>query len=770
MKKVKETLEFNKIIEHLNRHTSCSLGKDLILQMKKFDDLESLQMELSETDEVLRLCFAYGKLSLGGLHDLSLPLKKSMMDGMLLPHQLLDVVAHIDCVNHVLNYQKQNQLETPYFKEATEGLIELKNLKQAIEKAITRDGEVADHASTELARIRRQIRHMENQIKVKMNQYLSTHKDYLSESLVTSRNDRYVIPVKMAYQHQVGGIVHGQSASHQTAYIEPEAIVLMNNQLSQLKSSEQEEIERILYALSALVKQESSYIFDNQEILARLDFLFAKGAYAKELDATIPRVDDCFDTLLLKNARHPLLDCKTVVANTVEINKPHHMMLITGSNTGGKTVTLKTVGLLSLMALTGMAIPCDVGVVPFFDDIFVDLGDEQSIEQSLSTFSSHMSRLVHITDNVTSHSLVLMDEVGSGTDPREGESIAQAILEYLAEYHCFVIATTHYSSLKTFAKATDYILVASVAFDEEQFKPTYRLILGESGKSYALEISTRLGLNQKIVDLARKIKQNQQSHQEQILEQLELEMEEARLRQEKYDQLNVELEKEKNKYKHRQEVFERERERYLDQAKKQANELIEKALLDIDTLMQEFKQKGKEVKMHEVIEAKHQLETLKHQKKQEVLEEDLHEYHVGEIVRILSMNREGEIVEIKKDSFIISMGGLKVQMKKQDVRFVRKQGKKAPIKTRGKSILKKTGSYEINVVGMRYEEAMRVVDKFLDDALVTGYPNVRIVHGMGTGVLRKGVIHLLNKNKHVKSFRQGGPQEGGLGVTIAYFE
>lgn len=771
MKQTFETLEFYKILSEIKTFSACSLGKHLIDQMTPFTDLEFLTLELEKTDEVMRLINAYGSVGLGGLRDISDAIRKAEMDGTLLPEQLMDIARHVDVCLSVMHYFEASQLDTPLFKELVSGLVILSHLKSRIEYCIAPDFTIFDHASSELASIRRRIRQMENHIRQKMNTYLVSEKDYLTENIITSRNDRFVIPVKMGYQNKVRGIVHAQSSSHQTAYIEPEAIVLMNNELQALKSDEQHEIERILHEMSQMVKVDGFHLNDNLDILAQVDFLFSKAGYAYRYQCAKPSVVDKYTHFYLKNARHPLIDQKKVVANTLDLQAPKHTLLITGSNTGGKTVNLKTAGLLSLMALHGLLIPVDEAVIPFFDDIFVDLGDEQSIEQSLSTFSSHMSRLVHIADNVTNRSLVLIDEAGSGTDPQEGQSIAQAILEYLHEFKCMCIATTHYSGLKQYAKNEDYILLGSVAFDEEKFAPTYRLILGESGRSYALEISKRLGLSDKITMRAKEIKDSQQTQSDRLLERLETEIENARNLQEEYEAKVNEINVLEEKYKRRQEVFDREKQRYLEKAQNDANELVDAAKLEVEELLRSFKEKGQQMKQHEINEVKHQLDSLKIEKAEEVLKGDPnYPYQVGDRVMVLTMKREAEIVEVKKSEVAVNMNGLRMQLKKTDIAYIGKKQKPKVVKTKGKTNVKKTGSYEINVIGMRYEEAMAVVDKFIDDALVTGYPSVRIIHGMGTGALRKGVHQLCKKHKRIVSFRDGGPNEGGLGATLAYFE
>jgi len=771
MKQAFETLEFYKIIDQLKSYTACSLGKDWIDKMQPFMYLDDLQIELDKTEEAMSLINAFGTIGLGGLRDITQAIKKAEMDGILQPEQLIDVARHVDVCMSVIHYRDASHLDTPLFKELVDGIVLLSHIKAQVEYCIGPDLLLYDHASSELASIRRRIRQTENQIRQKMNTYLVSEKEYLSESIITSRNDRFVIPVKMGYQNKVRGLIHAQSSSHQTAYIEPEAIVLMNNELQSLKADEQREIERILFELSQLVKKDGYHLKDNLDILGEIDFVFAKGNYGHRYDCAKPVISDNYQRFYLHKARHPLIDQSKVVANTIDLLEPHHTLLITGSNTGGKTVNLKTAGLLSVMALHGLLIPVQEAIIPFFDEVFVDLGDEQSIEQSLSTFSSHMARLVYISENVTRQSLVLIDEAGSGTDPQEGQSIAQAILEYLHEFKCMCIATTHYSGLKQYAKNEDYILLASVAFDEEKFAPTYRLILGESGKSYALEISKRLGLNDKITNRAKEIKLSHQTESDRLLERLETEMEKARAIQEEYDLKVHEISVLEEKYKRRQEVFDREKQRYLEKAREDANELVDAARLEIDELIKTFKEKGQSMKQHEITEAKHQLDSLKIEKPEEVLKGDPnYPYQVGDRIMVLSMKREAEIVEVKKNEVAINMNGLRMQLKKTEIAYIGKKQKPKIVKTKGKTNVKKTGSYEINVIGMRYEEAMAVVDKFIDDALVTGYPSVRIIHGMGTGALRKGVHQLCKRHKRIVSFRDGGPNEGGLGATLAYFE
>lgn len=772
MKNILETLEFDKIKQQLLGYTACSLGKELVNSLAMYEDKNELLYQLRLTDEAIRLIFSYGRLPLGGLHDLSLMCQKASMDGILYPQQLMDINATLDAVHSILLYHEEHEITAPLFDELVETLVEIKPLQQEIQRCIGNDGEVNDHASSALYSIRKKIRNIESSIHVKMNQLAGSQKEFLSEAIVTMRNDRFVLPVKTVSKGNVKGIVHGESSTSHTSYIEPESVVLMNNQLTEEKNKEQREIERILFELSQKVKENSVILLANQETLKMLDFMFAKGSYATSMDAVIAQISEDYDHLSLKQARHPLIDPTKVIANDIEMSAPHEMLLITGSNTGGKTVTLKTVGLLSLMSLAGLAVPANEATVPFYDQIFCDLGDDQSIEQSLSTFSSHMKKIVEITNEVTHHSLILIDEIGSGTDPREGESLAQAVLDYLHGYHCHVVASTHYSGLKKYAQEKPFVLFASVEFDLDTMSPTYHLLTGLIGQSYAFEISTRLGLNDHIVANARAIKEESMSKQDHLLESLETELENNRQLEEHLNEsiaLNTQLEKQLQQQLSK---IEQDKEKMLKAAKEEANQLIEEAKENVQLILDDLKEQAKDVKMHVVIDARHQLDEMKHMNPQvKLVSDEKHDFAVGDRVKILSVNREGEVTAVAKNGQLtISLGGLKMQLQQNEVQYLGK-AVKPKIKANRKSLKKAGGGqYELNIIGLRYEEAMRLVDKFLDDALVSNYPHVRIIHGMGTGVLRNGVRKMLDRNKSVVSYRDGGPNEGGLGATLVYFE
>lgn len=768
MKTKFETLEMNIIQQQVKSYCASTLGQKKVDSFDIFDDLEDLQESLSKVDEAMKLISYYGRLPLGGLSDIQMMLEKARRDGTLFGEELLSIMNHLECVHSVHHYFKSAEFEIIALKDLNNGLVDNENLLHEIQKCIMPDGNVSDSASPALHSIRKKIQQIQGNIRSKMESLVKESKEALSIDTITTKNDRLVLPVKSGYKNQFGGLIHAQSATGQTTYIEPEAVMLMNNQLSDLRLAEQEEIERILYHLSQMIKNNYYHFHFNLEILEEMDFIFAKAQYGYYHKCCIPTIHQKHD-LFLKEARHPLIDEKKVVANNIAL-KDHHMLLISGSNTGGKTVTLKTVGLLSFMALCGMPIPCLEASIPLFDDIYVDLGDEQSIAQSLSTFSSHMSKIVDILNRVSSRSLVLLDEIGSGTDPQEGESLAEAILSRFLEIQCFVFASTHYGKLKTFAKESKDILLASVSFDLETMRPTYRLKLDSVGQSYAIEIASLLGMDMSIIEHARQLKEASMSEHERLMEELEKKAEQLALKEEELQKSMTENRRLEKQYHHQLHQLNTQKDVLLQQAKDEANHLIKEAKENIDLVVETMKTSS--LKQHEIIQAKHDLEQLQYIEEEKQIRQQ-HHLQVGDHVLVNKMNREGDIVEILNNHMImVSLSGLNVKLHEDEVTFKHQKTKVKKVK---KAIVKKstdvkTGTYEINVIGKRYEEAMALVDKFLDDALVLGYPHVRIVHGMGTGALRKGIRKMLDKNKNIISYRDGGPNEGGLGATLAYFK
>lgn len=770
MKNIYDTLEFNQIKNRVEAFCISSLAKNKIEALQPYQDLEDLKLDQKYLDQAMQLIYKYGRLPMGHYGDVEPLLLKANKDGTLFGEDFVQIVYLLNNVKEITNYLSEKELENNELFQLCNQLILPKQLLKEINHCIDSSGNVLDSASKELRRIRRQILSIEANIRTKIEQVKAANKDYLSQEAISSRNNHLVLPVKAGNKNTVKGIVHAVSATGQTMFIEPEIIVSMNNQLVHARDDELREINRILTELSRMVKDNYDLLHENQELIVEIDVIFAKAGYGVQIDGIVPVVCENYSNFSLIKARHPLIDKDKVVANDIALNEPKRILLISGSNTGGKTVVLKTAGLLSLMALCGMAVPCHQATVPMFDQICVDLGDEQSIEQSLSTFSSHMKRLVEITNEVSERSLVLLDEIGSGTDPKEGQSIAEAILRYLHKVNPLIVASTHYSGLKEFAKNEEYILVAAVEFDQEKMIPTYRLIEGSVGNSYAIEISSRLGLKKEIVDLAYQIKESSLTDSDKLLEKLQDELTQVQLERDHLESLTNEAKNKMNRYERLISNFEKQKDDLIEKAKQQANQLLEDSKQEIDLVVEELKKQA-ELKQHVVIEAKHNLDLLKHEEKK-IINEEKHVYQVGEIVKVLSANRQGEILSINKKGILtISMSGLKLNAKPEEVSFISKKVKPKKVKSNLKSLRKSTNqSFELNIIGKRYEEAMLLVDKFLDDALVNNYSMVRIIHGMGTGVLRNGVKKMLEKNKNVVSFRDGGPNEGGLGATLVYFE
>ena len=508
MKNMYDTLEFNQIKTKIMSFCVGNLAKDRIVKLQPFDNLDDLKLNQKYLEQALQLIYRYGRLPIGYYNDIETLLSKANKDGILFGEDFVQIVYLLNNVKEVINYLSDKELEENELIQLCNQFILPKQLLKEINRCIDSSGNVLDGASKELRRIRRQILSIETNIRAKMEQIKVANKDYLSQEAISSRNNHLVLPVKAGNKNSVKGIVHAVSATGSTMFIEPEVIVAMNNQLIHARDDEIKEINRILLELSKQIKDNYDCLHENQELLVEIDVIFAKAGYGIQIDGVVPDINEDYDNFCLIKARHPLIDRDKVVANNIVLTNPKRMLLISGSNTGGKTVVLKTAGLLSLMGLCAMAVPCNRATIPMFDQICVDLGDEQSIEQSLSTFSSHMKRLVEITNEATERSLVLLDEIGSGTDPKEGQSIAEAILRYLHQVNPIIVASTHYSGLKEFAKNEEYILVAAVEFDQENMKPTYRLIEGSVGNSYAIEISSRLGLKKEIVELAYQIKES----------------------------------------------------------------------------------------------------------------------------------------------------------------------------------------------------------------------------------------------------------------------
>ncbi|WP_173437412.1 endonuclease MutS2 [Sharpea azabuensis] len=759
-------LEFSKILDQVAMYAHSSLATKRVLDLTAYKDLDELHDEIKRTNEAMDIARLLGRLPINAMDDISGAIKLAKTDAILSPEELYAIYHVLDNVSHLKSYFASYEGEIIALRDYVTTLEGDEHLKSEIERCILPDFSIADDASAALLKIRKSMRSLTSSIRKTMESYLKTSGDALSLDNLTSRNDRLVLAVKSDHRSEIKGLVHATSASGQTFYIEPERVVTMNNELNDLRADEQEEIRRILKTLSRYVKRIAISLSYDLELVTVLDFIFAKAEYGNFIDGMMPDVVQN-GNLSLHQARHPLIDPEKVVANDIILKQK--VLMITGSNTGGKTVTLKTAGLLSLMAEAGLPVSATKATIPFFDEIYVDMGDDQSIAESLSTYSSHVKKQIQYLHLASKHSLVLIDEIGSGTDPQEGSALAKAMIDAFIQKGCTLIITTHYGSLKNYGQAHDDIALASVGFNIETMKPTYKLKLDTIGSSYAFEIAENLGMDEAIIKKALAYQQEDENETERLAKKLAIKEAELSEKEEYLTKTLAQAQADKQSYEKKLAGIEKQREATLEQAKKASNALLDDAKKMIDEIIKEVREKDN-IKDHEVLNAKHMLDDLKHEKKQKVKVQN-HTFVVGDHVKIDSMNREGDISEVLKNHQVtVLVSGLAIKLKDTDITFLHPKTKVQKVKSGGRPKMKKTGHYEVNIIGMRYQEAMDTVDKFIDDAIVLGYPSVRIVHGMGTGVLRNGVRKMLKTNKNVKAFRDGGPNEGGLGATVVDLE
>lgn len=745
------------------RHTSFSLGKQILRQtLPRFDELW-VKRELTRTKEAYDLVIRYGNLPFGGIHDIHDSVEASMKDMILSCQELREIADSARAVEHMQTYMKHSEIETPYIKELIDSFQDYRKLASAIEHCISVNNEVMDNASEALKGIRKAITACNGEISGEVQRFISRNANKLMDTITTVRNDRTCVLVKISEKNSIDGFIHGESASGQTAYIEPRSLLVLNNKLQSLKSREKEEINRILFMLSQQVKEQGYGLIGNVDTFGLLDSIFAKALWAKEVDGCVATITND-DHLYLKQARHPLIDPANVVANTYELKKPYHCLLITGSNTGGKTVTLKTIGLFVAMTMCGMPVSAEEALIPLFDALYVDIGDDQSIQESLSTFSSHLSKLSYISKHVSARSLVLLDELGSGTDPKEGEPLAVAILDDFRSAGAMVIATTHYSALKTYGADNEDILLSSVEFDMEHMRPTYHYIEGISGQSNAFEIARRYGLKDSIIRFAKERKEADRSQADIAMEKLEQAlMENHELKQQMEErlkdirQLQESLAKEKKELEHKKQEI-------LDKVKEDAQKQLAQTFAQADEVLERLKELKEDAKPHEITELKTKMKQIGVE--EDLVEEDIEEtFQVGDYVKIKALNYYGDILSIQKDKVCVMANGMKMNTTTKDITHANKQVQKKKKRGHTTSTVR-SFSMECNVIGMRVAEAIPVIDKYLDNAILAKVYNVRIIHGMGTGALRKGVHDYLKRHARVESFHMGGQGEGGLGATV----
>jgi DNA mismatch repair protein MutS2 len=782
--RVLRVLEFDKIKEKLLEHVSSPLGRELaqkLLPSTDFAEVTRLQEETDEARTVLRI---KGNVPLGGIFDIRPHLKRAAIAGMLSPQELMEIASTIHASRQMKRFIEEIAEENggiPILAACSGQIIVLAELEQAIKMAIDDNGKVLDGASEALRSIRHQLRTMEARVREKLESIIrsSNAQKMLSDAIITIRNDRFVIPVKQEYRGHFGGIIHDQSASGQTLFIEPQSVVEINNELQAIRVKEELEIQRILTELTNRVSENLNELEAIVAVLAKLDFMFAKARYAASIKASKPIMND-EGRISLNRARHPLIPLDEVVANDISLGKDFSVIVITGPNTGGKTVTLKTVGLLTLMAQSGLQIPAfDDSEMAVFKAVYADIGDEQSIEQSLSTFSSHMVNIVDILKHVDGNSLVLFDELGAGTDPQEGAALAISILDEVYRRGAKVIATTHYPELKAYAYNRQGVVNASVEFDVETLSPTYKLLIGVPGRSNAFEISRRLGLSEKVIEHAKSHIGADTNEIENMIAQLE----ESRRQAEKDEQEARELLKNAEKlHKDLQKqmiAFYQHKDQMYEKAEKEASEIIKKAKAEAENIIRDLRQmriaKQAEVKEHELIEMRKRLEeaapaqtakksVVNSAKKKQVL-------HPGDEVMVASFGQKGVLIEKLSDKeWQVQIGILKMKVDQADLEYIGtpKQEEKRHLATvKGKDY---HVSLELDLRGERYEDALLRLEKYIDDALLAGYPHVSIIHGKGTGALRQGVQEYLKNHRAVKKIRFGEATEGGTGVTIVEFK
>ena len=779
-------LEYEKLITLLQDQCHSSIGRDLAAQTLPFQDREKIERALQETGEAETMLLQRGSFALEGLQDVLFLLKKAEVGSVLDPGQLLQIKRQIStarkCRSFFNSMEKRHNMTL--ISEVIAGIQSAKPLEDKIEICILSDTEVADQASHLLRQIRRQIVHKNDAVKSKLNEMIQSVKmqKFLQDALVTIRGGRYVVPVKHEYRSMVPGLVHDQSSSGATLFIEPMAVVELNNQLRELRLKEELEVERVLSELTEAVTEYVPIIRENQLRMIQLDFWMAKGRLSVQMKAVMPELSEKQE-LLIKCARHPLLPVNDVVPITLKLENRVRAMIITGPNTGGKTVSLKTAGLLVLMAQSGLHIPAEYGSrLGIFKQIFADIGDEQSIEQSLSTFSSHMTNIAEILRQSEDRSLILLDELGAGTDPDEGAALAMAILDHLIKKRTLVIATTHYSELKEFALMNEMAVNASVEFDVETLSPTYHLITGIPGKSNAFEISKKLGLDPTIIDDARSRLTRENVAFEDVLKmidrnrrQTEAELENALKERLAVEKLSVEIQNKANK-------LEEQKERVIREARKEAQQLLKETKSEIDQLLSEIKTLQYNAQQSNINRESEKIRTRFRDQMQRVEEgEVLFEkpmvetamgdqklLNKGDEVRIPSLDQSGIILSIDKNQnqALVQVGMMKTSLPLGSL--VRDTSKKKIHQGVQQIIRQKSeiSQGELDLRGLDLEEARFLSDKFLDDAYLSGRQQIIIIHGVGTGVLKRGIHEMLKKNRHVQSFREGKYGEGGAGVTV----
>ncbi|MBO4667696.1 MAG: endonuclease MutS2 [Bacilli bacterium] len=775
MKKYHNILEFDKIIELLKEEIILDTNKENLDDISLDYNILEVNSMLDETMEAKTIIERMGRFPLYFTSNVDYELMKTTKRGLLQIHDILEVGKLLDTVKNIIIFNDSlfsHEISNDILNNYVLALIYLKNLNLRIKESINSFGEVLDSASTELFQIRKKIKDSEKSIQTKLQEIISKNQSKLTQTVVSMRHDRYVISVKNDFKNSIKGITHDTSSSGETIYIEPLVIFEINNRLNEYREEEKREIERILREISEEIAENYDILHQDYLVIEKLDLIFSKASLAIKLNCSRPKVNDKGIVEML-NCYHPLLNVPNVVTNNIIIGKDYKGIIITGPNTGGKTVLLKTIGLLSLMVKFGLLVPCSAeSNLAIFDEVYADIGDEQSISQNLSTFSSHLKNVKDIMTSVTNNSLVLLDELGSGTDPEEGSALAIAIFDYLIEKKCLVIASSHYAELKVHAFENDNIINASVEFNAETLKPTYKLLIGVPGESNALKISKSLGIPLDIIEKAENYVYEKNDDLKMTLDKLSNQSHLLEKKLNEVRDLEYQLKKKRDELNKVKEETYKEKIKILENAKKEAEEIIKKSISKIEELMDELQSmKLKETKTHEIADIKHEIKELKAltDPSSDTFPVD-YEVKVGDTVFIRMYNASGKVLKINKGRYEVSIGNAFVTVKKDDLEPTKEEAPRELLKSTHTFSARKTVKTSLDLRGLRYEDASPLIDDYLNDAYYANLKTVSIIHGFGTGVIRELVQTKLRQSRFVASFRYGGQNEGGNGATIVTFK
>ena len=767
MQNIYETFEFNKIKEHILEYAKTELGKVYIDELMMYDTPDKVNNALLDLKEISSIIVRFGPLPINNSANALVLIDMAKKTGLLTPRDLHLIAEDVLTIVKISAFLKKIENGYPRIVEITSGFVDLSNLEKEIHRVITNSLTVADNATPDLAAIRHKLKKIEAELQSKIASIALAYSKYLNDDNITIRDGHFVLPVKTVDKSRINGIVYDVSDSGNTTFIEPLEIVQINNEITALKVQENEEVRKILKSLTALVLLQEGEIINNNKIIAKLDFLSAKANYMSEINGEIAD-SVTSQTIEFISARHPLIDPRKVVANSFILNEEQPIIIISGPNAGGKTVSLKTVGLLVLMHQSGLALPIRKGQLGYFKHIYIDVGDNQSLSDNLSTFSAHISQIGEIINAVGGKDLVLLDELGTGTDPKEGEALAVQVTKYLEEKYALAMISSHFAAMKEYAFLSQKISNASMVFDEENLSPTYHFKQGVPGKSYALEVASRYGIDKDIIAKAKEfLKENTQNSSAELLEILQKKIEETTKLEEELAKREAELDKRTKKLENDEEIFETKRENMLSDVKEEKARLINDAKKEIADIIS--KMHNSDMRVHEVIALKKELEELEEKEEEEVFDEEI---GVDDYVSIPSMNIYGKVVRIKGDkAHIITDSGLAIDVSKSKLHKVNKPkvGTTKVKKTNYDLAVNTNVGIELNLIGMRVEEAKNALIKYLDNCRLKHLSQVRIIHGFGSGALRKMVREYLDTQKDL-TYRAGGEHEGGGGCTVVIFK